>query len=169
MENVTKTTRASKRGTAIFCPDCNNYIIVDRFNWSMALCKNCNKKFPKTQFLLDPEIPKIARLARRGILTSLTSMAFEQYLNQTPKPFVIEMTKKKLNKLPDYSIYKFVKGAEDCFLKFYFVTAGRKQIHMACAETVYYYEEKSEKKELRKQKLQQIYKNTNSNWTTVKK
>ena len=40
--NVTKSTRASKNGKLIICPQCNSHARVFHFSWSALVCIHCD-------------------------------------------------------------------------------------------------------------------------------
>ena len=53
--NVTKSTRASKNGKLIICPQCNNYARVYHFSWSALSCIHCDADVNKNDWILHDE------------------------------------------------------------------------------------------------------------------
>jgi hypothetical protein len=104
MENVKKSTRASKRGTAIFCPHCSEVGIVYSFNWSSAQCNRCKKQSAKTQFLMDENIPKLAKIVRKLSSIEVITELIEWLLSRTPKNSIIDQTKESINDTSDYAL-----------------------------------------------------------------
>ena len=51
--NVTKSTRASKNGKLIICPQCNNYARVYHFSWSALSCIHCDATVNKYDWRLE--------------------------------------------------------------------------------------------------------------------
>ena len=50
--NVSKSTRASKNGKLIICPQCNNEARVYHFAWSAITCINCGADVNKLDWRL---------------------------------------------------------------------------------------------------------------------
>ena len=50
--NVTKSTRASKQGKLIICPQCNNHARVFHFSWSALNCIHCDASVNKLDWRL---------------------------------------------------------------------------------------------------------------------
>ena len=57
MKRVTKTTRASRDGKLIYCPECNTVARVFHFSWSALGCCGCDGMISKCDWLLeDPAV-----------------------------------------------------------------------------------------------------------------
>ncbi|MCK5600622.1 hypothetical protein KAR91_02065 [Candidatus Pacearchaeota archaeon] len=52
MKNVTKHTKAGKKGKGITCPHCKNERTVYHFSWQNMICQECGATVNKTEFLL---------------------------------------------------------------------------------------------------------------------
>ena len=50
--NVTKSTRASKQGKLIICPQCNSHSRVFHFSWSALTCQCCRDSIDKPEWIL---------------------------------------------------------------------------------------------------------------------
>ena len=50
--NVTKSTRASKQGRLIICPQCNSHARVFHFSWSAITCQFCSSDINKEDWLI---------------------------------------------------------------------------------------------------------------------
>ena len=50
--NVTKHTRAGKKGKKIYCPKCNHSTKVYHFSWSAITCGACTRMINKYDFNL---------------------------------------------------------------------------------------------------------------------
>ena len=50
--NVSKSTRASKNGRLIICPQCNNEARVYHFSWSALMCQQCETYVNKSDWKL---------------------------------------------------------------------------------------------------------------------
>ena len=50
--NVTKSTRASKQGKLIICPQCNSYARVFHFSWCSLNCIHCDANVNKLDWRL---------------------------------------------------------------------------------------------------------------------
>ena len=50
--NVTKSTRASKQGKLIICPQCNSHARVFHFSWSALWCQTCDTYVNKLDWRL---------------------------------------------------------------------------------------------------------------------
>lgn len=101
MENVKKSTRASRKGTTIFCPHCNTPFIAASFNWLAAKCNHCNQWSTKTEFLIDRNLPHEANKIRKHLLKILTLKNIETIIERTPKNSIIENVKETLIKMLD--------------------------------------------------------------------
>jgi hypothetical protein len=104
MKNVLKTIRATKNGTAIFCPRCTKAYIVYQFNWKSLECPNCHGRFEKCQYLLDESIEDKAKDIRIHVSQYLNSFKVTSLIDRLPNPTVIEELSAYFNKLHDYSI-----------------------------------------------------------------
>ena len=51
--NVSKSTRASKNGKLIICPQCNSHARVFHFGWSALGCTHCGQMVNKQEWIYD--------------------------------------------------------------------------------------------------------------------
>ena len=51
--NVSKSTRASKNGKLIICPQCNSHARVFHFGWSALNCIHCDASVNKYDWRLE--------------------------------------------------------------------------------------------------------------------
>jgi uncharacterized protein YbaR (Trm112 family) len=173
MKNITKTTRASKKGTLIYCPHCNTAGLVYKFDWKAAMCHNCNKWFNKTEFLIDPDIPMLAKEFRIFLSGIMTSGTIKKFLQRTPKESIIRDAKKTAFAMPDHLLVKIFTNADQIFNNLKNdnnLEIDPKTIERIACIVRYFYEKEEAKdiSELRKQKMLKIKKNSTSG-ITVKK
>ena len=162
MVNVKKTTRASKNGTAIFCPHCKGVGIVYSFNWSSAQCSHCKKWILKTQYLLDENISGLAKNLRKLVSIDVTHELIERIIRRTPKNSIIDQTKQSINETPDYILYLNFKNAVNSLENFDIVEEDKfAGAFLIVVQQYYEQEESNDIGELRKQKLLKIKNNAN--------
>ena len=59
--NVTKSTRASKNGKLIICPQCNSHARVFHFSWSALVCHHCNRTIEKLDWWVSSDPTKFSK------------------------------------------------------------------------------------------------------------
>jgi phage FluMu protein Com len=159
VEKVTKYTRASKNGTAIFCPKCKSVFVVYHFSWSGLMCNHCNKMYSKNQFLIDKNLPLLSKLIRRDMNHVLKVKTVKSIIKREPKQELINRTKELINEFVDYYLVERVIDCQrDVRKKSRSVSDTYSFAIVSIAVGTYKKIESNDIHELRKQKLLKINK-----------
>lgn len=110
MENVKNSTRASKRGTTIYCPKCNKAGIVYSFNCKRFRCCECKQASLKTEFMIDPDIPEFAKFIRSKLLNHLKANNIGAVIFTKPINSIVEKTRKAIIETDDTTLVNTYSG-----------------------------------------------------------
>jgi hypothetical protein len=161
MKNVSKTTRASKKGREIICPHCSKSETVYRFNWKSAFCSQCKTWVKKYEFLIDDNLQEKAIGIRRQLAKYLKIHMIKKLINRMPNKSIIERVQYSLMKINDFQIVNNFEGAiEKLQLQNYIKPDINNAAIMLLIREVYELFELTNIPELRKQKLSKIKRNT---------